>query len=879
MKKGLIYIFIFLTLLTAFLPVHSVQACIPGTCWITNNIPTFPSAGELIFGILQVALLAILKLLSWLTGFAGLLLNYVINYTITDFAKNIKDFTGINNAWVVLRDIMNIFFIFILIYEGILLIIGQGNTANIRKFIVGFVLASILINFSLFFTKIMIDASNTITIGIYNSILGPVTVQQRGDGYGLSDPIMQRLGIQKVYDVKGGDASFGAGKSAGGLLIMFLGSATVIIVSSFIFFAVAIMFIIRYTSLLILLMFSPVAYMGMALPFMQSTSRTWWDSFKSQLLFPPVFMLMLWVVMTLMSSPNFITASTTVGGWSGLFSSNADGPATFSMMGLVLNFSVVISLLIATLTVSKDVANKGSKMISQATSSLTGFASTAVFGASAWAGRNTAGALGNMATDSAALQNAANKERSGIWGRTAGAASRATLWGAEKARDATWDARNASIPTSVIGDLTRGTVGRTKAGKALGLDIAETSSIDVGGRAASLTGLGKGATVGYTEVKTANEKKRKEMEGERNEAAESAKSRAAILAGKNFAVGTNEYDAMEKALSKQSDKQAESLVASNKSLLESQHFANALSVKQLQALSKSDLLSDQDKAKLKQSRFTEINTAMEALMNPTLGPRTAAQTAAIDDLPNQLRNNIADAELSMLDPAYFKDPVFAEALKTNQVDSVMKGDSYTSKQKADLIKSRFAALSDPDHQATLTMAATARPSGSIEAVRYSKITKSIKGLSDSELDMIDPSLLAKPEIVGQLRAPQVETLGKSLRLTPQQKDAFRDARKQPLLAAMAMPTTTPAEIDAAEKAAKAAMKSLSHKEMAALVADPAIKSNPLVINTYTKEMLKRMAAEMNPADIPELRDEIIRVAPTSVAAVWLKTKEGKEKFA
>ncbi|MCB6574800.1 hypothetical protein LI165_12305, partial [Phascolarctobacterium faecium] len=84
------------------------------------------------------------SLILWI---AGSLLNFVITETIVNMATNINKMEGINIAWKVIRDIMNIAFIFLLIYEGAKMIAGQSDTGKVKKFITGIVLASLLINF------------------------------------------------------------------------------------------------------------------------------------------------------------------------------------------------------------------------------------------------------------------------------------------------------------------------------------------------------------------------------------------------------------------------------------------------------------------------------------------------------------------------------------------------------------------------------------------------------------------------------------------------------------------------------------------------------------------------------------------------------------
>jgi hypothetical protein len=333
-----------------------------------------------------------------------------INGGVSSFdGSEIKALTGINIAWKVVRDLLNIAFIFLLVYEGIKMIIGQSNKDGVKEFISMIVLASLLVNFSLFFTKVLIDASNIVTIGVYDSIIDKKAKEVvPGSGLGsapegryvsgLAVPFMTALGLQTIYDANGLQ-----GDSQSKTIIFLMGSVLFVIVA-FAFFAVAIMFIIRYITLILLLMLSPIAYMGMALPQLKKYSSDWWASLNGQLLFAPIYMIMTMIVITLITSPGFVTK--------GSFTSLTTTTIAESI-GLLLNFAVIIGLAIASLVISKSTSTQGSKFIGQATGKLTAFAGGAVMGTTAWAGRRTVGAAASRLAEQKQFQDWAGRSALG----------------------------------------------------------------------------------------------------------------------------------------------------------------------------------------------------------------------------------------------------------------------------------------------------------------------------------------------------------------------------------------------------------------------------------------------------------------------------------
>ncbi len=356
----------------------------------------------------------VLKICALILWMAGMILDFVIKYTIIDMAKHVAEMSGINIAWKVLRDLMNIAFIFLLLYEAITLIIGQSTLQKVKNFVTYMVLAALLINFSLFFTKVMIDASNVITIGFYNSIIDSsdnlttgVPGTERREVGGLSVPFMRALNLANFY----GNGSFESmtnqlGSNTNLLIFALLGSVLFIVVA-FVFFAIACIFTVRYATLIILLMLSPVAYMGDAIPGMAEYSKEWWNTLTGQLIFAPIYMLMTWVVLILMSSPGFISRD---GNWAQLIANQSDPAATTASLSLLFNFAIIIVLAIATLVVSKKMASKGSAFVGQAIGNVTSFAGGAMMGGASKIGRNTVGRLGDAVVGSERMKNLAFKK-------------------------------------------------------------------------------------------------------------------------------------------------------------------------------------------------------------------------------------------------------------------------------------------------------------------------------------------------------------------------------------------------------------------------------------------------------------------------------------
>ncbi len=733
----------------------------------------------------------ILMITSWLLWLAGMALDWVLNYTILQWSANISAMTGINTVWKVIRDLSNIIFIFILLWEAIKLILSFSDTAKIKSIIAGIILTALLINFSLFFTKVIIDASNVVTVGFYQAIVGSGDAQQANNAggqaaavgnqftiqKGISGAFVNQLNMVSFYASQDPSQISNAGDDNKSITIINLGGSVMFLVLAFVFFAVGIMYLIRYITLIVLMMSAPIGYIGFGgLSVFKGTQSQWWNTLLGQIIFAPLWMFCCWAILMLVGSPGFLTlqGGTSLhdlaagSGFAAIYGGN-NGVASSSGIPLIINFVLIIALIVGSLTLAKQKASQGSKLVGEWTGKATAFAGGAIMGGAAMAGRTSIGRIGNVVANNANLQDAAANKK-GI----TGAAARLAFYASKKARSGSFDVRNATIPTSAVGDLVEGTVGRTRAGKALGLNDVNIPSIAIGSMAAGMAGVGKGGTKGFKETREESQKRVHDREAAATSELALANARKDVKSGANAdpttPAGIDAIDKMEKALAKLSTKEIETLVASNRGLLDSLNFANKISVQQLEALNKSDQFSESEKGRLKNARFSNINTAMAT--------GTPAAIGAI-------RSNIRD-------------------------------------------------------------------------------------LSDSELEMIDSSYLRNEHFVSHLKSGQMETINKSNKFTTTQKNNLRTTRQVPLMTALGAHNIADT---------RAAVRELGHKEVASLEITTLI--NPTMMESYTPQMLKRMAPEMSPNKVTALHDAIENAGTTpgcsaemTRLATWLGTPDG-----
>ena len=272
---------------------------------ISNAIfdgPTFTVVNSIIGSIGNF----LLSLASYLLAISGIFLNLSLNITthVGDFYNSIP---ALNEVWLVVRNMSSIFIIFALLYSSIKVIVGAGSSSATKELIAKIVIAGVMINFSLFFTKVLIDGSNLVSLQFYRAIAPKSAGSLNNlssafnDG-GLSDVFMSSFKIPRLYENKPVLKAVDTGLSIGistiaGMLMMIIAAISLLGAS------VAIMF--RTAYLIFIMAVSPIYFAAMIFPQLEDKAKEVTKIFKAQLIFMPTYLFLMYVALKLISSPGF----------------------------------------------------------------------------------------------------------------------------------------------------------------------------------------------------------------------------------------------------------------------------------------------------------------------------------------------------------------------------------------------------------------------------------------------------------------------------------------------------------------------------------------------------------------------------------------------
>jgi len=423
----------------------------------SNEVNPF-SANCLLFFFYSI----ILEPSFWILGLGANILDFFLGYSLDSNAYT-ADF--IQKGWGLIRDISNVAFIFTLLYLAIRHILGMSA----KKAIPTLVVVALLLNFSLFFTKVVIDAGNILARAFYNSI-----VIENDTNYGsvegyksitfglvdkinpqnlLSEGLFRATSVNCQYSTETGscvgEATPNLDDKTGTVFAVLILMVIVNLVLTWTFVSVALLFVGRVIGLWFSMIFSPIAFVTLAVPgsggFLKQLSfDTWKDNVLKLAFVAPVFIFFLYLTISFLDIIFRVGVPAAEG-----------GDPFIKLMGIFIPFIFIIFLLITAKKISESMAGDFGGMVKSVVGKLAGVVGGVALGGTAMLGRK---AIGGFAT---AQLKGGNYEKRIADAQASGRKGEARrLMNAQKSllklQDSSFDVRNAAKSKGVVGWASRG---------------------------------------------------------------------------------------------------------------------------------------------------------------------------------------------------------------------------------------------------------------------------------------------------------------------------------------------------------------------------------------------------------------------------------------
>lgn len=377
--------------------------------------------------------------LAWVAGLFGSLFDFFIGYSVSDESYR---YAFAVNGWKLVRDIANVMFIVIMVYVGFAAVFSFGGSAasTMRRVIPILIFNALIINFSLFATRTVIDISNVTARVFYSRMVvcsGECTYKEgsstpenikRGLGghWPLSEKIVGAFDPQIMFGTitlnpkesqtqegtsndrlinstavgreinanqqKGFEQD--SGEYAGYYALVSIIAAAIMLGIAAMFFNVTFMFIGRVIGLYMAMIFSPFAFLTRGgMPLFNIKGYTWdaWvkDLFNYAAL-APVFTFFLYIVYSFLNTDivKQIGVKDTTGGFFG------------TVLSIVIPMIFIYMIISKGVSIAKKYSGEFGDMVQGWGNTVSGFAVGAATGGAALVGGRVIGGMAKRIDES-----------------------------------------------------------------------------------------------------------------------------------------------------------------------------------------------------------------------------------------------------------------------------------------------------------------------------------------------------------------------------------------------------------------------------------------------------------------------------------------------
>ena len=400
--------------------------------------------------IANQVLLRIAAILLWV---AAWLFNFTLSYSL-NMGAFLETVPIVDIGWKILRDVANLCIIFILLYIAINTIL-QANVANSKKLLGTVIIVAVLLNFSLFFTKVVIDTSNILALQFYQKMGGQteesigtsISKKLGGGDVGIAQTFMKGLGLSGLYNAGKGEVDAtnekfkaGAWTTYGNVLAVSLGGFVLITITALVFFAASFMFLIRTVVLIFIMILSPLAFLSLALPSGSAIWSKWSKMLISQSFFAPIYLMLVYLVVAIIKGDFGSKGIDEING------GRTMNLATFltgngSAVGTLYVFVVLIAMMLGSLFIASSMGAVGAKFS-------TALAGKMTLGAGGFLGRQTIGRTAKAIQESKWVKNMVGNKDSTKFARFVGGQLER---GSKRVSESSFDMRNTALGGAVGG--------------------------------------------------------------------------------------------------------------------------------------------------------------------------------------------------------------------------------------------------------------------------------------------------------------------------------------------------------------------------------------------------------------------------------------------
>lgn len=342
--------------------------------WV-NDADAFLGLGNLANDMAKGIFEFIQAILATITRFIGMTMFKLVGLLIivgqyNGFINN----EAVKTGWVIVRDVMNMFFVIVMLIIAISTILQQKNFAY-QQMLPRLIVTAIIINFSKTICGIFIDFSQVFMLTFFSAI-----ANASGANFAVLAGMPGLFAKGSAGTCSGGSSAADAAGATGKAFLAMLWALVMIVIAIIVIGALLIMMVIRIITLWFLIILSPVAFFFMGIKDIQGIGKKWMDAFMQQVFFGPAVGFFLWLSLTVtqeaggsgadVSEQNLLKLygdqKGAIEGFQAQSGVDADCGNTGSMeTGGIASMIIGMGLLIGTLVVAQQTSNSAGGAVSK----------------------------------------------------------------------------------------------------------------------------------------------------------------------------------------------------------------------------------------------------------------------------------------------------------------------------------------------------------------------------------------------------------------------------------------------------------------------------------------------------------------------------------
>lgn len=306
---------------------------------------------------------AVTTVLSFTADIMGSLVLGLIDILIA-FAKynGFSDATIVTTGWRVVRDVVNMFFIIILLISAFATIIGTPAEFHYKQVLPKLLLSAVLINFSRTLVQLMVDFSQVVMLTFVNAF-AQAAAGNFVSALGLNNILtMSQTGVATSVDSAASEVATGI-TNASNIIIAFMLANFLLAIMLGVVIIMTGFLIVRIVVIWISLIMSPIAFFASALPdtakkALGAFTNDYWSRLTNALIGGPTMAFFLWLTLATVQS-----ATGEGGGLAPALDFHPDNAFTIAISAMgntqdIASFIIGITLMLAGLQAAVSFSNQ-----------------------------------------------------------------------------------------------------------------------------------------------------------------------------------------------------------------------------------------------------------------------------------------------------------------------------------------------------------------------------------------------------------------------------------------------------------------------------------------------------------------------------------------